>query len=84
MTHEEARVHAKQFSQQYMLTKPWSDYINGCSARHTGSTPDTAHLKTDYFIWVGLNAPLPENLVLPDDFDSLPVFTEVIGPIAAQ
>ena len=65
----------KRFGKTYILKKPWSDYVCGCTIRPgDGAKPS---------LRVFLKMSLPPNLKLPKTYYGFDIVTEVTGAFRA-
>ena len=72
-----------EFEKEYRIKEPLSDYRNMCGitrvCMHDKNAP--ADQKNDFCIYVGLYDTLPENLVLPEEYQGVRVFVNVVGEV---
>lgn len=83
LSFEEVNRIKKEFQKEYFFKEPFSAYVNACGISKVGIKDKNAPTdqKDDFCIFVQLRSPLPANLSLPGEYQSVRVLVKVSGEI---
>lgn len=90
LTMDEIKPVQKQFVQEYMMTSPYDQYVNGCGVSSLSTKQDHEGIEInlregesldDLCLSVFLKKSPPKDLELPAEYEGVKVFYEVVGEV---